>query len=155
MRIRLISVGSKMPAWIEAGYSEYSRRLGGDVKLELVEIPLNTRGKNADVLRLQEKEAHQMLAAIGANDRIVTLEIAGKAWSTEQLAGQMENWMLSGRNISLLVGGPEGLHPLCTARAEQRWSLSPLTLPHPMVRVLIAEQIYRGWSIIHNHPYHK
>lgn len=155
MRIRLISVGSKMPAWVETAYTEYSRRLGSDVKLELMEIALNTRGKNADINRLQEKEAKQMLAAIGQNDLVVTLEIAGKAWSTEQLSTQMSHWMQSGRDVSLLVGGPEGLHASCLQRADQRWSLSPLTLPHPMVRVILAEQIYRGWSILHNHPYHK
>ena len=155
MRIRLITVGSKMPGWVETGYEEYSRRLGADLKLELVEIPLNRRSKGADVNRLQEKEANQMLAAIGQGDLVVTMEIKGKAWSTEQLADKMGEWMHSGRNVSLLVGGPEGLHPKCMAQADLRWSLSPLTLPHPMVRVLLAEQVYRAWSILKNHPYHK
>lgn len=155
MRIKLITVGSKMPGWVEEGYEEYSRRLGHDVKLELVEIPLNRRGKGADVSRLQEKEANQMLAAVGQGDLVVTMEIKGKAWSTEQLADNMGNWLHSGRNVSLLVGGPEGLHPSCMAQADQRWSLSPLTLPHPLVRVVVAEQVYRAWSILHNHPYHK
>ena len=155
MRIKLITVGSKMPGWVEEGYEEYSRRLGHDVKLELVEIPLNRRSKGADVSRLQEKEANQMLAAVGQGDLVVTMEIKGKAWSTEQLADNMGNWLHSGRNVSLLVGGPEGLHPSCMAQADQRWSLSPLTLPHPLVRVVVAEQVYRAWSILHNHPYHK
>lgn len=155
MRIRLISVGSKMPGWVEEGYHEYSRRLGHDLKLELVEVPLGRRSKGADINRLQEKEAGQMLAAIGQGDRVVTLEIKGKPWSTEQLADTMGNWLHGGQNISLLVGGPEGLHPSCMARADLRWSLSPLTLPHPLVRVVVAEQVYRAWSILHNHPYHK
>lgn len=155
MRIKLITVGSKMPGWVEEGYTEYSRRLGQDVKLELVEIPLNRRGKGADVSRLQEKEANQMLAAVGQGDLVVTMEIKGKAWSTEQLADKMGDWMHSGRNVSLLVGGPEGLHPSCLTQADLRWSLSPLTLPHPMVRVIVAEQVYRAWSILQNHPYHK
>lgn len=155
MRIRLITVGSKMPGWVEEGYTEYSRRLGADLKLELVEIPLNRRSKGADVKRLQEKEANQMLAAVGQGDLVVTMEIKGKAWSTEQLADKMGDWMHSGRNVSLLVGGPEGLHPGCMAQADLRWSLSPLTLPHPLVRVVVAEQVYRAWSILKNHPYHK
>lgn len=155
MRIKLITVGSKMPGWVENGYEEYSRRLGHDLKLELVEIPLNRRSKGADVKRLQEKEANQMMAAVGQGDLVVTMEIKGKAWSTEQLADTMGGWFHSGRNVSLLVGGPEGLHPACMAQADLRWSLSPLTLPHPLVRVVVAEQVYRAWSILHNHPYHK
>ncbi len=155
MRVRLITVGSKMPEWVVAGYQEYSRRLGPQVRLELVEIPLNRRSKGANVSRLQEKEAVQMLAAVGAGDLIVTLEVGGKAWSTEQLAENMDDWLQSGRNISLLVGGPEGLHAACLSKANLRWSLSALTLPHPLVRVVVAEQIYRAWSILCNHPYHK
>ena len=155
MRIRLICVGSKMPGWVSEGYREYSRRLGGDVKLDLVEIPLGKRTKGSDVQRLQEKEAGLMLAAIGANDLVVTLEVPGKAWSTEKLAANMGDWLHSGRNVCLLVGGPEGLHTSCLARADLRWSLSPLTLPHPLVRVVVAEQLYRAWSILHHHPYHK
>ena len=155
MRIKLISIGSKMPGWIDDGYKEYSRRLGHDLKLELVEIPLGRRSKGADVNRLREKEAGLMQAAIGQSDLVVTMEIKGKPWSTEQLADNMGHWQHSGRNVSLLVGGPEGLHPSCMALADQRWSLSPLTLPHPLVRVVVAEQVYRAWSILKNHPYHK
>lgn len=144
-----------MPGWVEAGYKEYSRRLGADLKLDLVEIALNKRSKGANVNRLQEKEASQMLSAVGQGDLIVTMEIKGKTWSTGQLADNMSDWMHSGRNVSLLVGGPEGLHSSCTAKADVRWSLSPLTLPHPLVRVVVAEQVYRAWSILKNHPYHK
>ncbi len=96
-----------------------------------------------------------MLAAIGKGDRVVALEVGGKNWSTEQLAEQAENWQMSGQNVSLLVGGPDGLAPECLAQADQKWSLSGLTLPHPLVRILLAEQIYRAWSIIQGHPYHK
>ena len=155
MQVRLITVGSKMPAWVETGYQEYNRRLGQEVRLELIEIPLNRRSKGANVNRLQEKEATHMLAAVGTGDLIITLEIGGKAWSTDQLAQNMGGWLQDGRNVSLLVGGPEGLHPLCLAQANLRWSLSALTLPHPLVRVVVAEQIYRAWSILRNHPYHK
>lgn len=155
MRIRLISVSSRMPGWVEEGYQEYSRRLGQDVRLELVEIPLGRRGKGSDLCRLQDREATRMLTAIGQGDCVVSLEIKGKPWATEQLADKMGTWLHSGCNVSLLVGGPEGLHSRCLQRADLRWSLSPLTLPHPLVRVVVAEQVYRAWSILQNHPYHK
>lgn len=155
MRVRLISVGSKMPAWVDEGYREYSRRLGFDLRLDLVEIPLCRRSKGADISRLQEREAGQMLAAAGQGDLIVAMEIMGKPWSTEKLADNMGEWMHSGRNVSLMVGGPEGLHSSVLVRADLSWSLSPLTLPHPLVRVVVAEQVYRAWSILKNHPYHK
>jgi 23S rRNA (pseudouridine1915-N3)-methyltransferase len=92
---------------------------------------------------------------VGKGNRIVTLDIPGTAWETPQLAQQLERWKQDGRNVSLLIGGPEGLAPACKAAAEQSWSLSPLTLPHPLVRVLVAESLYRAWSITTNHPYHR
>lgn len=155
MKIQLIAVGQKMPAWVEQGFNEYQKRFVRDFSLELVEIPAGKRGKNADVKRILEKEGEQMLAAVGKGHRIVTLEVTGKAWTSPQLAQQMQNWQLDGRDVSLLVGGPEGLAPACIAASEQKWSLSALTLPHPMVRIIIAESLYRGWSITQNHPYHR
>ncbi len=122
--------------------------------LELIEIPAGKRGKNADIKRILDKEGEQMLAAAGKN-RIVTLDIPGKPWDTPQLAAELERWKLDGRDVSLLIGGPEGLSPACKAAAEQSWSLSALTLPHPLVRVLVAESLYRAWSITTNHPYHR
>ena len=155
MRIRLVSVASRMPRWVEDGYQEYAKRLPAELALELVEIPLATRGKNADIARLMRREGEQMLAAVQPGERIVTLEVTGKPWSTEQLAQELERWRLEARNVNLMVGGPEGLAPEVCARSEQRWSLSPLTLPHPLVRILIGEQIYRAWTLLSGHPYHK
>ncbi|QJD58940.1 23S rRNA (pseudouridine(1915)-N(3))-methyltransferase RlmH [Pseudomonas sp. gcc21] len=155
MRIRLISVASRMPRWVEEGYQEYAKRMPADLPLDLVEIPLSTRGKNADVARLMRREGEQMLAATQPGDRIVTLEVAGRNWSTEQLAEQLERWRLEARNVNLMVGGPEGLAEEVAARSDQRWSLSALTLPHPLVRILLAEQIYRAWTVLNRHPYHK
>ncbi len=155
MRIRMIAVGSRMPKWVEDGYHEYARRLPQDFSLELQEIPLGKRGKGSDLARLQRRECEQMLAAIKPGDRVIALEVGGKTWSTEQLAEQAGRWRDDGRNISLLIGGPEGLAPESVARADQRWSLSPLTLPHPLVRVLVAEQLYRAWTVLTGHPYHK
>lgn len=155
MRLRLIAVGSKMPRWVEDGWHEYAKRLPSELPLELVEIPLHTRGKNADLARLIRQEGESMLAKVQPGERIVTLEVQGKPWSTEQLAEQLARWRLEARTVNLMVGGPEGLAPEVCARSEQRWSLSPLTLPHPLVRIVLAEQIYRAWTLSCGHPYHK
>ncbi|MCV2883973.1 23S rRNA (pseudouridine(1915)-N(3))-methyltransferase RlmH [Aestuariibacter sp. AA17] len=155
MRIQLIAVGTKMPGWVEEGFNEYLRRFPSDMQLYLTEIPAGKRGKNADIKRILQKEGELTLAAIPKGNRIVTLEVTGKPWDTPTLAAQMTKWQLDGRDVSLLIGGPEGLAPECIAASEQRWSLSALTLPHPLVRVIVAESLYRGWSINNNHPYHR
>jgi 23S rRNA (pseudouridine1915-N3)-methyltransferase len=155
MRIRLIAVGTKMPSWVEEGVHEYQKRLPPELKLEVRELPLGKRGKGADIKRAIASEGQQMLSAIGNNDQVIALDVKGKPWSTEQLAKELGDWQLQGDNISLLVGGPDGLAPECLERANKRWSLSPLTLPHPLVRVVLAEQLYRAWTINNNHPYHK
>jgi len=155
MRIRLISLGNKMPNWIKQAYDEYSSRVNGLFHLELKEVLLETRKKTSDVVRQRRKECKQMEAHIDANDYTIALTIDGNSWSTDQLAERVENWCTLGKNISLLVGGPEGLLPSLVERCDTCWSLSSLTLPHPIVRVLIAEQLYRVWSILHNHPYHR
>ena len=144
-----------MPRWVEDGWHEYAKRLPSELPLELVEIPLSTRGKYADVQRLIRQEGDAMLAKVQPGERIVTLEVHGKPWSTEQLAQELERWRLEARNVNLMVGGPEGLAPQVCERSEQRWSLSPLTLPHPLVRILLGEQIYRAWTVLNGHPYHK
>lgn len=155
MRIKLIAVGSKMPRWVEDGWREYVKRLPPELPLDLHEISLNTRGKNADVARLIRQEGEAMLGKVQPGERVVTLEVTGRPWSTEQLAAELENWRLDARNVNLMVGGPEGLAPEVCARSDQRWSLSPLTLPHPLVRILVGEQIYRAWTLLSGHPYHK
>lgn len=96
-----------------------------------------------------------MLAAVTKGSRIVTLEVTGRPWDTPELARQLETWKMDGRDVSLLIGGPEGLAPDCIAASEQKWSLSPLTLPHPLVRIVLAESLYRAWSVTQNHPYHR
>lgn len=155
MNIHLIAVGDKMPTWVQHGYAEYAKRLPGECALKLVEVAPGRRGKNADVARAMRDEGERMLAAIPKGALVVTLEVNGRGWSTEQLADQLQGWLAQGRDVALLVGGPEGLAAEALAAAEQRWSLSPLTLPHPLVRVVLAEQIYRAWSILRNHPYHR
>ncbi|ARU29357.1 23S rRNA (pseudouridine(1915)-N(3))-methyltransferase RlmH [Cellvibrio sp. PSBB006] len=155
MRIRIIAVGTKMPAWVETGYAEYAKRMPRDCVVELVELPLAQRGKNTDIARAMEKEGEEMLAAIGKGEQVIALDVKGKPWSTEQLAEHMANWRMSGNNYCLLIGGPDGLAPQCLAQAHVRWSLSALTLPHPLVRIVVIEQLYRACSILQNHPYHK
>ncbi len=144
-----------MPDWVQTGFMEYLRRFPKEMPFELTEVPAGKRGKNADIKRILEKEGEAMLAATGKGNRIVTLDIPGQPWETPQLAQQLERWKQDGRDVSLLIGGPEGLAPACKAAAEQSWSLSTLTLPHPLVRVLVAESLYRAWSITTNHPYHR
>ena len=126
MKLQLVAVGTKMPDWVQTGFTEYLRRFPKDMPFELIEIPAGKRGKNADIKRILDKEGEQMLAAAGKN-RIVTLDIPGKPWDTPQLATELERWKLDGRDVSLLIGGPEGLSPACKAAAEQSWSLSALT----------------------------
>ena len=144
-----------MPKWVEQGVDEYCKRLPPELKLEVKEIALGKRGKGADIRRAIASEGQQMQAAIGDRDRVVALDVKGKPWSTEQLAGNLRDWQLGGANVSLLVGGPDGLAQECLDRADQRWSLSALTLPHPLVRIVLAEQLYRAWTINNNHPYHR
>lgn len=155
MRIQLIAVGTKMPSWVEQGYQEYARRFPTDMPLQLLEINAGKRGKNADIKRILQKEGEQTLAAIPKGNRIVTLEVTGKPWDTPMLAKQMSHWQMDGRDVSLLIGGPEGLAPSCIAVSDQKWSLSALTLPHPLVRIVVAESLYRAWSLNTNHPYHR
>lgn len=155
MQIHLIAVGSKMPGWVEQGYQEFAKRLPAECSLKLVEIPAGKRGKNADIARLTREEGERTLAAIPKGARVVALDVKGKPWSTEQLAQQLHGWLGDGRDVALLIGGPEGLADSCRGRADTLWSLSPLTFPHPLVRIVVAEQLYRAWSILQNHPYHR
>lgn len=155
MRLRLLALGTKMPAWVQEGYADYAKRLPRDWEVELVELPLGARGKSRSVLQVKEREAQTIKSALGKGDRVVALEQAGRPWTTEQLAQKLEAWRMSGANYSLLIGGPNGLAPECRAMAETEWSLSPLTLPHPLVRILVIEQLYRAYSILNHHPYHK
>ncbi len=155
MKIQLVAVGVKMPAWVEQGFTEYCRRFPNDMPLSLTEIPAGKRGKNADIKRILQKEGELTLNAIPKGNKIVTLEVTGAPWDTPKLAQNMQKWQMDGRDISLLIGGPEGLAPECIQRSEQKWSLSSLTLPHPLVRIIVAESLYRAWSINNNHPYHR
>ncbi len=155
MRLSIITVGGRMPSWVEEGVREYDKRMPRELKLDWREIPLARRSRDADGVKLREKEGEQILRAVPSGDRVIALDVRGKSWSTADLAGQLQDWQMSGDNFSLLVGGPDGLSGACLARAERRWSLSDLTLPHPLVRIILAEQLYRAWTITVKHPYHR
>ena len=155
MRIHLVAVGNRMPAWVTDAYYEYAKRLPRECELVLKEIAPGKRGKTVNIARVTEDEGDRMLAALPRDVYVVALDVAGKEWSTPELAEALARWLESGRDVALLVGGPDGLSPACLKRANQRWSLSKLTFPHPIVRIILAEQIYRAWSILQHHPYHR
>ena len=155
MRLGILAVGTRMPSWVCEGVEEYSRRMPRELQLDWREIPLAQRAKGSKAQQLSAREGEQLLKAIPDGDRVIALDVQGKRISTQQLARQLQDWQMSGDNVSLLIGGPDGLSPACLQRAEMRWSLSDLTLPHPLVRVILAEQLYRAWTITVNHPYHR
>jgi 23S rRNA (pseudouridine1915-N3)-methyltransferase len=155
VKLRLLAVGQKMPGWVQDGYLAYQRRMPQHLTLELVELPPGLRGRNRSADRALAAERDAIMATTGPPRRAIALDVRGKPWSTEALASSLADWMQDGRDVDLLVGGPEGLHPDCLAAAERRWSLGPLTLPHPLVRVILAEQLYRAWTILEGHPYHR
>jgi 23S rRNA (pseudouridine1915-N3)-methyltransferase len=155
LKITLISCGNKMPSWVNEGAFEFSKRLQDYASFNLIEIPLTKRGKSSDQSRILEKEAALMAAAIPNGARIIALEIGGDSFSSEKLAAKLEQLQQISSHLCFLIGGPEGLAPALLARADERWSLSQLTLPHPLVRIVLLETLYRSWSIINNHPYHK
>jgi 23S rRNA (pseudouridine1915-N3)-methyltransferase len=155
MQIRLVAVGNRMPAWVEDGYRDYAKRLPRECELVLREIAPGQRGKNADLRRTIEDEGNRCLASVAASDHVVALDLSGQEWSTPQLADALKRWMGLGSHVTLLVGGPDGLAPACLERARERWRLSALTFPHPLVRLVVAEQIYRAWTLLQNHPYHR
>lgn len=155
MKIRLLSPGQKMPGWIQQGFTEYAQRMPHECRLELVELPLGRRARGIPVERAIEAEGLRMMGAIKDTDQVVALEVGGREFTTEQLASRLEGWMGEGSDLCLLVGGPDGLAPECVKRASLSWSLSRLTLPHGLVRVMLAEQLYRAWTVLKGHPYHR
>jgi len=153
MKLRIIAAGTRMPAWVTEGARDYARRLPREYGLDIVEIPLASPKRGA--ARALQEEGRRMLAALGERDRVIALAIEGQLSSTAELARRLGRWQQAGRDVAFLIGGPEGLAPECLERAEQRWSLSPLTFPHALVRVLLVEQLYRAWTVLAGHPYHR
>lgn len=152
--IRIIAMGHRMPSWVENAYADYAKRLPPKM-VELIEIPLIKRTKDSQLDATIKQEGEKMLSHIPNRSLVVALEVRGKAWDTPQLTEQLQQWQFENRHVCLLIGGPEGLSASCLERATQQWSLSPLTLPHPLVRIILIEQLYRVWTLINQHPYHK
>jgi len=155
MKCRLIAAGTRLPNWVNSGFADYQRRLRTPLVLELHEISVAARRAGESPARAVQREGVNMLAAIGGDDYVTALEIAGKAMSTEQLSIWLAERLREGRPLAFLIGGPDGLAPQCLDRADRSWSLSPLTLPHALARVVVAEQIYRAMTLLAGHPYHR
>lgn len=155
MKCRLIAAGTRLPDWINSGFYEYQKRLRAPLTLELLEIGVATRRAGENPVRAIAREGADMLAVVKSDDYVVTLEVTGKALSTEALSLWLADRLRDGRSLALAIGGPDGLAPAVVARSNFRWSLSPLTLPHGLVRVVVAEQIYRAVSLQAGHPYHR
>ena len=155
MRIHLIAVGQRMPDWVQTAYADYAKRLPNEARLVLVELPVAHRGKNPDIDRLKAAEAEKILKAVPKGAEIVALDERGTLHDTLAWSQALVGWQGNGRDVAIIIGGPDGLALPVFAAAHQRWSLSPLTLPHPLVRVVVAEQLYRAWSASAGHPYHR
>jgi 23S rRNA (pseudouridine1915-N3)-methyltransferase len=155
VKCKLIAAGTRLPEWVNDGFREYQKRLRTPLSLDLIEIPVATRRPGENPQRAISREGETMLAALGREDYAVALEVAGKSMTTEQVSSWLALRLRDARPLALLIGGPDGLADACRARAQESWSLSPLTLPHALVRVVLAEQIYRAMSLSAGHPYHR
>ncbi|HHQ14722.1 MAG TPA: 23S rRNA (pseudouridine(1915)-N(3))-methyltransferase RlmH [Chromatiales bacterium] len=155
MRIVLLAVGNRMPDWIDEGFETYRKRLPRQCELQLTEIPAVRRRSRADAGVAKVREGERLLKSARAADRVIALDERGSEWTTSQLAGRLQDWQQTCSTLALLIGGPDGLSDDCLAASDERWSLSRLTLPHALVRVLVAEQLYRAWTLLQGHPYHR
>ncbi|HAJ74863.1 MAG TPA: 23S rRNA (pseudouridine(1915)-N(3))-methyltransferase RlmH [Gammaproteobacteria bacterium] len=155
MKVSIISVGTRMPAWVQQGVEEYQKRLTRDLGLNIIEVPLSKRSKSQSIEQSIKNEGAALLKKVPPESYLVALDIRGRLITTEQLAGRLDSFRTQSQNLSLLIGGPDGLASSCLERVDESWSLSGLTLPHPLVRVLVTEQLYRAVSILNGHPYHR
>jgi 23S rRNA (pseudouridine1915-N3)-methyltransferase len=154
--MRLIAVGQRPPAWVQQGYADYARRLPREMPLQLVELPAAERGRGGGhAAQAKAAEGERMLTALTPRDWVVALDERGKTWSTLQLAEKLDNWRMQGTDVAFLIGGADGLAPACLERADEVLSLSTFTLPHALVRIFVAEQVYRAWTLNIGHPYHR
>ena len=155
MKIRLIAAGTRQSAWVDEGFTTYAKRMPRESGFELVEVPIVKRGKSNNSPRVMEDEGKKMLGYVGSGSIVVTLDQNGQLFSSEDLGEQMQRWMMSGQDVALLIGGPDGLSPACHARGDLSWSLSRAVFPHGLVRVMVVEQLYRAWTLVKGHPYHR
>ena len=154
MRLRVLAVGQKMPAWVDEGVAEYTRRMPKEYAVEWVDIAPAKRGTGS-AQRYREQEGEAILSRLGKTDHLVALDVSGNTISTEKIADRFDQWQMQGQHVSIVIGGPDGLDATVLARSAEQWSLGRITLPHPLVRVILAEQLYRAWSVQAGHPYHR
>ncbi|TEU23844.1 23S rRNA (pseudouridine(1915)-N(3))-methyltransferase RlmH [Alkanindiges illinoisensis] len=158
MKIRILTIGQKMPDWVQTGFDDYFKRIQPFVQTQIIELPMAKRGKNdsdTDIQKYCIQEGSSILQALKPQEQLIALEVNGRHLTTEKLASTMQNWMQDGQDIALAIGGPDGLSDEVRQKAKWHWSLSDLTLPHPLVRIVLIEQLYRAMTVIHNHPYHR
>jgi 23S rRNA (pseudouridine1915-N3)-methyltransferase len=155
LKITLVAVGQKMPAWADAAYEDYAKRFPPEFKLELKAVKAEPRGSGKSVEQMMAAEAARIEAALPKGAFRVVLDERGTRLSTLQMAERCRGWLGQGGDVAVVIGGPDGLHPSIKESAQDTWRLSDLTLPHAMVRVLLAEALYRAWTVIVNHPYHR
>lgn len=155
LKLTIVAASNRQPAWVEAGYAEYAKRLRGRCTLATKSVPLAPRPAGVPIERAIAAEGAHLLAALPAGAYVVALREQGTAWTTADLAAKLDRWMQTGAPVAFLLGGPDGLAPGCIARANDHWSLSRLTLPHGLAKVIVAEALYRAWSVHERHPYHR
>lgn len=155
MKLKLLTIGEKMPSWVETGVAEYTKRLPQDLGFELLRLPMAKRAKNKSVNQYKKQEADTLLNASDKSTRIIALDVLGKSISTETLTDKIVSWRQNADQVSLIIGGPDGLDPSVLSVANEKWSLSAMTMPHPIAQLVLVEQIYRAWSITQGHPYHR
>lgn len=155
MHIHLLAIGQKMPGWVDEACKDYLKRLPPELKLNLVLLPLVKRGKNPDISRVVRDESRQLLSAVPAGCQLIALDVTGKRVSTHDLSKILDNWMQQGQDVAIAIGGPDGFSEELIQQSNLRLSLSDLTFPHTLVRIMLIEQLYRAWSILNNHPYHR
>ncbi|MEN3113412.1 23S rRNA (pseudouridine(1915)-N(3))-methyltransferase RlmH [Uliginosibacterium paludis] len=155
MKLIIAAVGTRMPGWVETGFAEFAKRLPRDCPLELLEVKAEPRTTGKTPAAMMNAEAERLRAAMPARRRLVVLDERGDDLTTKQLAERLQKWMGMGDDVVFAIGGPDGLDPAFKAEAQEKLRLSSLTLPHAMVRPLLAEALYRAWSVVNNHPYHR
>jgi 23S rRNA (pseudouridine1915-N3)-methyltransferase len=155
VKINLIAIGNKMPDWVDVAGNDFIKRLPAEIKINSILLPLIKRGKNPDIPRIVRDESRKILAAVPTGSQLVVLDVLGRSVTTMKLSAMLDTWLQQGQDVSIVIGGPDGVSDELLSQASVKLSLSALTFPHPLVRVILLEQIYRAWSILNNHPYHR
>ncbi len=155
MRINVYAIGTRMPTWVSDGVETYRKRLPRHIEFTITELPAATRSAGSTTAKIKAAEGDALLKRTRDADLVVALDEHGKGWTSTELAGELDHWLQHSPTVALLIGGADGLDRRCLERADRVWSLSPLTLPHALVRVVLAEQLYRAWTLTQGHPYHR